>query len=127
MEEEIRKKISPFNDVPIIFISALDKTRIFKSVEAALQVQENRQRRIKTSQLNEIMQEVIERQPPPAYRGHYIKIKYITQLPLAYPAFVFFTNHPKQIKEGYRNFLENQLRSHFDFTGVPMALLFRQK
>lgn len=127
MEEEIRNKIAPFNDVPIIFISALDKTRIFKSVEAALQVQENRQRRIKTSQLNEIMLEVVERQPPPAYRGHYIKIKYITQLPLAYPAFVFFTNHPKQIKEGYRNFLENQLRSHFDFTGVPMALLFRQK
>lgn len=127
MEEEIRNKIAPFNDVPIIFISALDKTRIFKSVEAALQVQENRQRRIKTSQLNEIMLEVVERQPPPAYRGHYIKIKYVTQLPLAYPAFVFFTNHPKQIKEGYRNFLENQLRSHFDFTGVPMALLFRQK
>ena len=127
MEEEIRNKIAPFNDVPIIFISALDKTRIFKSVEAALQVQENRQRRIKTSQLNEIMLEVVERQPPPTYRGHYIKIKYVTQLPLAYPAFVFFTNHPKQIKEGYRNFLENQLRSHFDFTGVPMALLFRQK
>ncbi|MCF8238059.1 MAG: ribosome biogenesis GTPase Der [Saprospiraceae bacterium] len=127
MEAEIRAKIAPFNDVPIVFISALDKTRIFKGMEAAIQVYENRQRRIKTSVLNELMLDIVERNPPPAYRGHYIKIKYITQLPLAYPAFVFFTNHPKQIKEGYRNFLENQLRQHYDFTGIPLVLMFRQK
>ncbi len=127
MEAEIRAKIAPFNDVPIVFISVLDKTRIFKGMEAAIQVYENRQRRIKTSTLNELMLDIVERVPPPAYRGHYIKIKYVTQLPLAYPAFVFFTNHPKQIKEAYRNFLENQLRQHFDFTGIPLVLMFRQK
>lgn len=127
MEAEIRAKIAPFNDVPIVFISALDKTRIFKGMEAAIQVQENRKRRVKTSELNELLLDIIERNPPPAYRGQYIKIKYITQLPLAYPAFVFFTNQPKQIKEGYRNFLENQLRQHYDFTGIPLVLMFRQK
>ncbi|MBK7344459.1 MAG: ribosome biogenesis GTPase Der [Saprospiraceae bacterium] len=127
MEAEIREKISPFSDVPIVFISALDKTRIFKGMEAAIQVYENRQRKIKTSALNELLLDIIERNPPPAYRGHYIKIKYITQLPLAYPAFVFFTNYPKQIKEGYRNFLDNQMRQHYDFTGIPLVLMFRQK
>ncbi len=127
MEAEIRAKIAPFNDVPIVFISALDKTRIFKGMDAAIQVYNNRQRRIKTSALNELMLDIVERNPPPAYRGHYIKIKYITQLPLAYPAFVFFTNHPKQIKEAYRNFLDNQLRQHYDFTGIPLVLMFRQK
>lgn len=127
MEKEIRERISPFNDVPVVFMSAIDKTRIFKAVEAAIQVHENRQRRVKTSELNEYLLDIIERMPPPAYRGQYIKIKYITQLPLAYPAFVFFCNYPKEIKEPYRKFLENKIRERFNFTGVPMALFFRQK
>lgn len=127
MEAVIRQRIAPFTDIPVIFVSALDKTRIFKTIETAIQVHENRQRRVKTSELNEYMGEVIERNPPPAYRGNHIKIKYITQLPLAYPAFVFFTNHPKEIKEAYRNFLENKLREKFDFSGCPIALFFRQK
>ncbi|MBP6184116.1 MAG: ribosome biogenesis GTPase Der [Saprospiraceae bacterium] len=127
MEKEIKLKISPFSDVPVLFMSAMDKTRIFKAMELALEVNENRQRRIKTSELNDTMLEIIERNPAPAYRGNYIKIKYVTQLPLAYPAFVFFANHPKEIKEAYRLFLENKLREHFQFTGAPMALMFRQK
>jgi GTP-binding protein len=127
MEKEIKLKISPFSDVPVLFMSAMDKTRIFKAMELALEVNENRQRRIKTSELNDTMLEIIERNPPPAYRGNYIKIKYVTQLPLAYPAFVFFANHPKEVKEAYRLFLENKLREHFQFTGAPMALMFRQK
>lgn len=127
MEAVVRQRIAPFTDIPVIFVSALDKTRIFKTIETAIQVHENRQRRVKTSELNEYMGEVIERNPPPAYRGNYIKIKYITQLPLAYPAFVFFTNHPNEIKEAYRNFLENKLREKFDFSGCPIALFFRQK
>ena len=127
MEKEIKLKISPFSDVPVLFMSAMDKTRIFKAMELAREVNENRQRRIKTSELNDTMLEIIERNPAPAYRGNYIKIKYVTQLPLAYPAFVFFANHPKEIKEAYRLFLENKLREHFQFTGAPMALMFRQK
>ncbi|MEL6392318.1 MAG: ribosome biogenesis GTPase Der [Bacteroidota bacterium] len=126
-EEEVRRRFAPFNDLPIIFTSATEKQRIFKAVEAALKVYESRTRKISTSKLNDIMLEVIERNPPPAYRGRYIKIKYITQLPLAYPAFAFFCNDPKHIRESYRNFLENQLRNHFDFTGVPITLFFRKK
>lgn len=126
-EEEVRRRFAPFNDLPIIFTSATEKQRIFKAVEAALQVHESRSRKISTSKLNDLMLEIIERNPPPAYRGRYIKIKYITQLPLAYPAFAFFCNDPKHIREGYRNFLENQLRKHFDFTGVPISMFFRKK
>ncbi|MEL7377173.1 MAG: ribosome biogenesis GTPase Der [Bacteroidota bacterium] len=126
-EEEVRRRFAPFNDLPIIFTSATEKQRIFKAVEAALKVYESRTRKISTSKLNDIMLEVIERNPPPAYRGRYIKIKYITQLSLAYPAFAFFCNDPKHIRESYRNFLENQLRNHFDFTGVPITLFFRKK
>lgn len=126
-EKEVRNRLAPFNDVPIIFTSVLEKQRIFKAVEAALKVYENRQRKIKTSELNEIMQEAIERTPPPAYRGRFMKIKYVTQLPTYYPAFAFFCNNPKYIKESYRNFLENQLRKNFDFTGVPISVFFREK
>lgn len=126
-EKEVRNRLAPFNDVPIIFTSVLEKQRIFKAVEAALDVYENRQRRIKTSELNEIMQEAIERTPPPAYRGRFMKIKYVTQLPTYYPAFAFFCNNPKYIKESYRNYLENQLRKNFDFTGVPISVFFREK
>ena len=126
-ERVIKERIAPFTDVPIIFISALEKQRIFQAIETALKVHANRSRKVKTSELNEHMQAAIDRFPPPAYRGNFIKIKYITQLPLAYPAFVFFCNHPKQIREDYKNYLENQLRKHFDFNGVPMSLFFRQK
>lgn len=126
-EKELRRKLSPFSDLPIIFISALNKQRIFKAVEAALEVYENRNRKIKTSKLNEIMLEAIERKPPSTYRGKFIKIKYVTQLPTYYPAFAFFCNYPKQLKENYRNYLENQLRKNFNFTGVPIGVFFRKK
>ena len=127
VEKEIHEKIAPFTDVPILFISVKDKTRIFRTVEAAMEVYENRKRKIKTSELNERLLEIIERTPPPAYRGKYIKIKYVTQLPLAYPAFAFFCNHPNYIKENYKNFLENQIRKLYNFNGVPISLFFRQK
>jgi GTP-binding protein len=125
--EQIHERIAPFKDVPILFISALEKQRIFQAVEKALEVYENRSRRIPTSQLNEVMQAAIERYPPPSYRGRFIKIKYVSQLPLAYPAFAFFCNSPKHVRENYKHYLENQLREHFDFTGVPITIFFRQK
>lgn len=126
-EKEVRNRLAPFNDVPVIFTSVVEKQRIFKAVEAALEVYENRQRKIKTSELNELMLGIIERTPPPAYRGRLIKIKYVTQLPTYYPAFAFFCNSPKQVNESYRNFLENQLRKNFNFTGVPISVFFREK
>jgi len=127
LEKEIRDKFSPFDDLPVLFISVYEKQRIFKAIEVALEVYENRTRRIKTSDLNEVMQEAMVRYPPPAYRGRHIKIKYVTQLPTYYPAFAFFCNHPKHVKEAYRNYLENQLRKHFSFTGVPIGVFFRKK
>jgi len=126
-EEEIHQKMAPFTDVPIVFISALEKQRIFKAVEVALEVYENRNRKIKTSELNDIMLKVIEHFPPPAHRGKYIKIKYIAQLPTYYPAFAFFCSNPKHIKDNYRQYLENQLRKNFKFTGVPVGVFFRSK
>lgn len=127
MEKEIRAKFAPFTDLPFVFISVVEKQRIFKAIEVALQVYENRNRRIKTSELNEVMLEAIERYPPPSHRGRFIKIKYVAQLPTYYPAFAFFCNHPKHLKENYKNYLENQLREHFDFTGVPIGVFFRKK
>ena len=127
MEAAIKKKIAPFNDVPIVFISAIEKQRIFKAIETALEVHENRNRKIKTSALNDVMLHAIERYPPPAHKGRFVKIKYITQLPTYYPAFAFFCNNPKYVKENYRNYLENQLRKHFKFTGVPISIYFRKK
>ncbi|MCI5081210.1 MAG: ribosome biogenesis GTPase Der [Saprospiraceae bacterium] len=126
-EKELRNRIAPFTDVPIVFISALEKTRIFKAVEMALDVYENRTRKIKTSELNDIMLEAIERYPPPVHRGKIVKIKYITQLPTYYPAFAFFCNNPKHVRESYKQYLENQLRKNFNFTGVPMSIFFRKK
>ena len=126
-EQKLKEKLAPFNDVPILFISVTEKQRIFKAIEVGLQVYENRIKKIKTSALNELMQEAMEKYPPPSYRGKFIKIKYVTQLPLYYPAFAFFCNHPKHVKESYRNYLENQLRKHFDFSGVPISIYFRQK
>lgn len=126
-EKRIRERIAPFSDVPIIFISALEKQRIYKAVDTILEVHHNRQLRISTSSLNDIMLPEIEKYPPPAYRGEHIKIKYITQLPNKVPSFAFFCNHPDYIKEPYRNFLENKLRSHYKLTGVPIHIFFRKK
>ncbi len=126
-EREIKERLAPFNDVPILFVSALEKQRIFQAVETALEVYENRQRKIKTAELNEVMLAAIEKYGPPAHRGRLIKIKYVTQLPTYFPAFAFFCNHPKHVKENYKNYLENQLRKHFNFTGVPISVFFRQK
>lgn len=126
-EKEVKQKIAPFRDIPILFISALEKQRIFKAIEVGLEVFENRNRKIKTSQLNEIMQEAIEQYPPPAHRGRFVKIKYVTQLPTYYPAFAFFCSNPKHIKENYKNYLENKLRENFNFSGVPMSIFFRNK
>jgi len=126
-EAEIRNRLSPFSDVPIVFISVLEKQRIFVAIEEALKVWKNRQTKIKTSELNEVMQEAMERNPPPAHRGKFIKIKYVTQLPTYFPAFAFFCNYPKHVKDSYKQYLENQLREHFDLSGVPIAIFFRDK
>jgi len=126
-EKNIKNKLAPFNDIPVLFISVLEKQRIFKAVEIALEVHHNRSKKIKTSELNEIMQRAIEKYPPPSHRGKFIKIKYITQLPTYFPAFAFFCNYPDHVKENYTNYLENQLRDNFDFNGVPIAVYFRKK
>lgn len=126
-EKQIREQLAPFNDVPIIFTSALTKQRIHKALETAMYVYNNRSKRISTSQLNEIMLPIVEETPPPSIKGKYIKIKYITQLPMHYPAFAFFCNLPQYIKDPYKRFIENQLRKQFDFTGVPIRIFFRQK
>ncbi len=126
-ENKLREKLAPFNDLPILFISATEKQRIFKAIELALEVFENRTRKIKTSVLNDVMQTAMEKVPPPAHRGKFIRIKYVTQLPIHYPAFAFFCNHPKHIKESYKNYLENKLRENFNFTGVPISIFFRSK
>lgn len=127
MEEAIRQKISPFTDVPIIFTSVTEKQRIFKVIETALQVYENRKRRIPTSELNELIQKAVEEVAPPSVRGNFLKIKYATQLPSPTPVFVFFCNYPNDVKESYRNFLEKKLRSAWSFTGVPVQIFFRKK
>jgi GTP-binding protein len=126
-EKKLKEKIAPFVDVPILFTSVNEKQRIFKTIEIALEVYENRRQKIKTSLLNEIMLEVIEKNPPPSHRGKYIKIKYVGQLPVYYPAFVFYCNFPDHVKVSYRHFLENQLRKNFQLTGVPISVYFREK
>lgn len=126
-EAEIRKSISPFTDVPIVFISVLNKQRIFKAIETAVEVYQNRSKKIKTSELNELLLPIIERNPPPAYKGKYVKIKFITQLPTPQPQFAFFCNLPQYVKEPYKRFLENQLRDHFNFHGVPISVYMRKK
>lgn len=126
-ENKIKKKIEPFVDVPILFVSALTKQRVHKTVETIMMVNENRNRRIKTSKLNDLMLPIIEATPPPAIKGKYIKIKYVTQLPTRTPQFAFFANLPQYVKEPYKRFIENQLRKNFDFTGVPIEIYFRQK
>ncbi len=126
-EKELKNRLAPFTDVPVIFISAKEKTRIFKVIETALEVCENRKRRIQTSVLNEEMLKVIEAYRPPVVRGNSVKIKFVTQIPTAVPSFAFFTNYPDDIKNPYRNYLENQLREKFNFKGVPVRIFFRKK
>ncbi len=126
-ETKIRAKLAPFVDVPILFISAKDKQRIFQAVEKGLEVYNNRKQEIKTSDLNDKMLEAIAKIPPPSYRNHLIKIKYITQISKPYPAFAFFTNYPDQIKGSYKQFLENQMRELYNFNGTPIRLIFKEK
>jgi len=126
-EKNLKEKVAPFTDVPVLFISAKEKTRIFKAMEIGLQVYESRKRRIATSKLNEVMLKAVEAFHAPVVRGHTVKIKYIMQLPTVVPSFAFFTNYPDDIKTPYKNYLENQLRSSFDFTGVPIRIFFRKK
>ncbi|MBP9018850.1 MAG: ribosome biogenesis GTPase Der [Rikenellaceae bacterium] len=127
MQEEIMSKIAPFNDIPIIFTSIINKQRLLNVLDAASKVYENRSRKIQTSKLNEVMLEEIENYPPPSVKGKYVKIKYVTQLPTPSPSFAFFCNLPQYVREDYRRFLENKLRKHFEFTGVPIQIYFRQK
>lgn len=126
-EATLKSKLAPFNDVPILFISALEKQRIFRVIEVIEKVYENMNRKIPTSQLNEVMLKVIEQYHPPSTDGRLVSIKYVTQLPTKTPAFAFFSNHPKYIREPYRNYLENKLRENFDFHGVPVNIFFREK
>jgi len=126
-EISLKQKLAPFTDVPILFISAKEKTRIFKAIEIALEVAENKNQRIATSELNKIILEAIQSHHPPVVRGNPVKIKYVTQLPTAVPSFAFFCNFPDDIKQPYKNYLENQLRDNFNFKGVPVRLFFRKK
>ena len=125
--QKIKKSIEPFTDVPIIFISTLTKQRVYKAIETAVEVYKNRSKRIQTRKLNDILLPIIAHTPPPAYKGKYVKIKYITQLPTQYPQFAFFCNLPQYIRDPYKRFLENQIREHFDFTGVPVTIYMRKK
>ena len=126
-ENLIRSQCEPFTDVPVVFISVLTKQRIFKAIETAVEVFKNRTKRVKTSELNEVMLPVIEAYSPPAYKGKYVKIKYCMQLPTPYPSFAFFANLPQYVKEPYKRFLENKLRDKFDFHGVPITVYIRKK
>lgn len=126
-EKELKKRFAPFSDVPILFISAKEKTRIFKAIEVGMEVFANRQRRVATSKLNEAMLQAIQTYHPPVVRGNPLKIKFVTQIPTKVPSFAFFCNFPDDVKQPYKNYLENKLREHFDFSGVPIRLFFRKK
>lgn len=126
-EEKIREQLAPFNDVPIIFTSTLTKQRIHKALETAVRVYENRIRKVQTSKLNELMLDIMEATPPASLKGKYIRIKYIQQLPTHAPAFVIFCNLPQYVQDSYKRFVENQLRKHYDFEGVPIRIFFRKK
>ncbi len=126
-EKDIREKTAPFTDYPILFISAINKQRIHKVLELIEQVNQNRNRKITTSELNEVMLQVVKNNPPPALKGKYVKIKYVTQLPIYTPAFAFFCNLPQYVKEPYKRYLENRMREKFEFTGVPIRIFFRKK
>ncbi|MDX2134867.1 MAG: ribosome biogenesis GTPase Der [Saprospiraceae bacterium] len=126
-ELAIKNKIAPFDDVPILFISAMEKQRIFQAIEAAMEVYANRARRIKTSELNDLILPIIEQIPPPSVKGRYPKFKYITQLPTPYPSFAFFVNNPNWVRDSYVQFLENQIRRLYNFQGVPIEVYMRSK
>lgn len=126
-EKVLKQKLAPFTDVPVIFISVQDKTRIFKAIETGLEVYANKSKKVSTSRLNDVMLKAIESYHAPVVRGHSIKIKYVTQLPTHVPSFAFFCNFPDDVKQPYKNYLENQLRLHFNFTGVPIRIFFRKK
>jgi GTPase len=126
-EKEIREKTAPFTDYPILFISATNKQRIHKILEVIEMVNTNRTRKINTSELNEVMLEIVAKNPPPALKGKYVKIKYVTQLPVYVPSFAFFCNLPQYVKESYRRYIENRMREKFEFTGVPIRIFFRKK
>ena len=126
-EDKIREQLAPFKDVPIIFTSTVTKQRIHKALESAMEVYQNRTQKIPTSKLNEIMLEIIQATPPPSVKGKYIKIKFVQQLPTHSPAFAFFCNLPQYIGDSYKRFVENRLREHFNFTGVPIKIFFRKK
>ena len=125
--KQIKERIAPFVDVPIMFISALTKQRILKALETAVEVFENRSKKIKTSELNEVMLKAIEDYPPPSIKGKFVKIKYVTQLPSQTPSFAFFANLPQYVKESYRRYLENKIRENFNFSGVPIQIFIRKK
>ena len=127
IEESIREEIEPFTDVPIVFISSLTKQRIFKAIETAMHVYKNRKNSIVTRKFNDAMLPIIQKTPPPAYKGKYVKIKFCTQLPSSYPQFAFFCNLPQYIKDPYKRFLENTIREIYDFNGVPINIFFRKK
>jgi GTP-binding protein len=126
-EELLREQLAPFNDVPIIFTSTLNKQRIHRALETAMRIYENRTRKIPTHELNEVMLEVIAQTPPPAVKGKYIRIKFVQQLPTHAPTFAFFCNLPQYLADSYKRFLENRLRERFDFEGVPVKIFFRKK
>ena len=126
-ENDIREKTAPFTDYPILFISAINKQRIHKVLELIEKVNQNRNRKISTSELNEVMLQVLKNNPPPALKGKYVKIKYVTQLPIYTPAFAFFCNLPQYVKDPYKRYLENRMREKFEFTGVPIRIFFRKK
>ncbi len=126
-QNHIKEKIEPFTDVPIVFISVVNKQRIFKAIETAVEVYQNRSKRIKTRKLNDVLLPLIEKYPPPAIKGKYVKIKFITQLPTHHPQFAFFCNLPQYVKDPYKRFLENKIRENFDFKGVPMDIYMRKK
>lgn len=125
--KKIREAMEPFTDVPIIFVSALEKQRIYKAIETAVEVYENRSKRVPTHKLNDVMLPLIEHYPPPSLKGKYVKIKFCTQLPGHYPQFAFFCNLPQYVKDPYKRYLENQLRKNFNFEGVPVTIFMRKK
>ena len=127
VKQQIIARLAPFNDVEVVFTSVKNKQRVLKAFETCNDAYKNRSKKIKTSVLNEVLLPIIEQSPPPSIKGKFIKVKYITQLPMRYPAFVFFCNLPQYIKEPYKRFIENRLREKFDFTGVPIKVFFRKK
>ncbi|MGE5421525.1 MAG: ribosome biogenesis GTPase Der [Chloroflexota bacterium] len=127
IEREIKEKTAPFTDYPVLFISAINKQRIHKVLELVEQVNQNRNRKISTSELNEVMLAIVNSTPPPALKGKYVKIKYVTQLPVYTPTFAFFCNLPQYVKDPYKRFVENRMREKYDFTGVPIRIYFRKK